>query len=137
METHVPGELDTKMPKATNTLHSDQISTTQAGVAKSVVGRDARAEKRGCFRGPKAIRDTRDTARFSDHRFRISSIHGDSRYHRIVTIHNVSTSAWLAHSVFPAEEPNTDPLADFPSGHSAAHSFNAANHFMTWNARQG
>jgi len=27
-------------------------------------------------------------------------------------------------------------LTDFPSGHSTAHSFNAANHFMTWNARQ-
>jgi hypothetical protein len=53
-----------------------------------------------------------------------------------LTIHNVSASAWLAHSVFAAEEPDTDPLTDFPSGHSAAQGFDAANHFMTWNARQ-
>jgi hypothetical protein len=136
MEAHVPRKLDTKMPKTTNTLHSDQISTTQAGVAKSVVGRDPRAEERGGFRRPEIIGDRRDAARFSDHRFRISSIHGDSRHHGILTIHNVAASAWLAHSVFPAEEPHTDPLADFPSGHSAAQGFNAANHFMTWNARQ-
>jgi hypothetical protein len=38
MESHVPGKLDIKMPKATNALHSDQISSAQAGVAKSVVG---------------------------------------------------------------------------------------------------
>jgi hypothetical protein len=34
MESHVPRKLDTKMPKATNALHSDQISTAQARVAK-------------------------------------------------------------------------------------------------------
>jgi hypothetical protein len=137
METHVPRKLDTKMPKAANTLHSDQISTTQAGVAKSVVGRNPRTEERGGFRGPEVIRDRRDAARFGDHRFRISSIHGYSRIHRVLTIHHVSASAWLAHSVFAAEEPYTDPLADLPSGHSAAQGFNAANHFMTWNARKG
>jgi hypothetical protein len=137
MKAHVPRKLDTKMPKATNTLHSDQISSTQAGVAKSVVSRNARAEERGCFRGPEVVRDRRDAARFSNHHFRISSIRGNSRHHGIETIHNISASAWLAHSVFAAKEPNTDPLADFPFGHSAAQGFNAANHFMTWNARQG
>jgi hypothetical protein len=136
METHMPRKLDTKMPKAANSLYSDQISTTQAGVAKSVVGRDPRAEERSRFSRPQVLRNRRDAARFSDHRFRISSIHGDSRHHGILTIHNVSASAWLAHSVFAAKEPDTDPLTDFPSGHSTAYSFNAANHFMTWNARQ-
>jgi hypothetical protein len=34
------------MPKATNALHGDQISTAQAGVAKSVIGGDTRAEER-------------------------------------------------------------------------------------------
>jgi hypothetical protein len=136
METHVPRKLDTKMPKAANSLYSNQISAAQPGVAKSVVGRDPRAEERGRFRGPEVIRDRRDATRFSDHRFRISSIHGDSRYHGTLTIHNVSASAWLAHSVFAAEEPDTDPLTDFPSGHSAAQGFDAANHFMTWTARQ-
>jgi hypothetical protein len=43
----MPCELDPKMPKATNALHGDQISAAQAGVAKSVVGRDTRAEERG------------------------------------------------------------------------------------------
>jgi hypothetical protein len=31
------------MPKAANALHSDQVTTTQAGIAKRIVGRDARA----------------------------------------------------------------------------------------------
>jgi hypothetical protein len=44
MESHVPRKLDTKMTKATNALHGDQISAAQAGVPKSVVGSDARAE---------------------------------------------------------------------------------------------
>ena len=59
-------------------------------------------------------------ARFSDHHFRISSIHGDSRYHRVLTIHDVSASAWFAHAVFAAEEADTDPLTDVPSGHATA-----------------
>ena len=45
------------MSKATNTLDSDQISTAQAGVAKSVVGRDTRAEEGGGFRGTQLVRD--------------------------------------------------------------------------------
>jgi hypothetical protein len=43
MESHVPGKLDAKMPEATNALHSYQISAAQSGIAKSVVGGDARA----------------------------------------------------------------------------------------------
>ena len=78
-EPHVPRKLDTKMPKATNALHSDQISAAQAGVAKSVVGRDTRAEERGGFCGTELIRNRSDAARFSDHHFRISSVHGYSR----------------------------------------------------------
>src|SRR5580704_2680417 len=42
-QSHVPRNLDTKMPKATNALHSHQISAAQPGIAKSVVGGDARA----------------------------------------------------------------------------------------------
>jgi hypothetical protein len=120
MEPHVPRKLDTKMPKATNALHSDQISAAQAGVAKSIVGRDTRAEERGSFCGPELIGNGGDAARFSDHHLRISSIHGYSRYHGVLAIHNVSASAWLARAVFAAEEADTDPLTDFPSGHSAA-----------------
>ena len=56
--------------------------------------------------------------------------------HRVLTIHNVSASARLAHSVFAAEEADTNPLTDFPSGHSAAQGFNAAHDFMPRNARQ-
>jgi hypothetical protein len=44
MESQLPRKLDTQMPEAANALHGDQISTAQAGVAKSVVGRDTRAE---------------------------------------------------------------------------------------------
>jgi hypothetical protein len=115
----VPRKLDAKMPKTANALHSDQISAAQTSVAKSVVGRNTSAEKRGSFCGPELIGNGGDAARFSNHHFRISSIHGDSRYHRILTIHNVSASAWLAHPVFAAEESETDPLTDFPFGHPA------------------
>jgi len=47
VESHVPRKLDTKMSKATNALDSDQITAPQAGVAKSVVGRDTRAGGEG------------------------------------------------------------------------------------------
>ena len=136
MESHVPRKLDTKMPKATNALHRDQISAAQAGVAKSVVGRDTRAEERSGFCGTELIRNGSDAARFSDHHFRISSVHGYSGYHGVLTIHNVSASARFAHPIFAAEKADTDPLTDFPSGHSTAQGFNAANHFMPRNARQ-
>ena len=36
----------------------------------------------------------------------------------------------------PPNEADTDTLTDFPSGHSATQSFNAANHFMSRNTRQ-
>src|ERR1700686_4948622 len=104
MESHVPRKLDTKMPKATNALYTDQISTTQAGIAKSIVGRNTRAEERGGICGPEFIRNGGDAARFGDHHFRISSIHSYSRCHRALAIHHVSPSAWLTDSVFAAEE---------------------------------
>src|SRR5206468_1964745 len=66
-ESHLPRKLDTQMPKAADALHSDQVSTTQAGVAKSVVSRDTRAEKRSGFCGCELIRNRRDGACFSDH----------------------------------------------------------------------
>jgi hypothetical protein len=135
-ESHLARKLDTKMPEATNTLHSDQISAAQAGVAKRVVGRDTRAEERGGLCGPELIRNGRDAARFSDHYFRISSIHGDSRYHGVLTMHHVAASAWIAHPIFAAEEADTDPLTDCPSRHSAAYGVNAPNNFVPRNARQ-
>src|SRR5688500_5003563 len=94
MESHVARKLNAKMPKATNALHRDQISAAQIGVAKSVEGRDARAEKRGGFYGTELIRNRSDAARFSDHHFRISSIHGYAGYYCVLTINNVSASAW-------------------------------------------
>src|SRR5262249_31623332 len=135
-ESHVPRKLDGKMPKATNTLHRDQISTAQAGVAKSVVGRNARAEERGGLYSSELVRNGSDAACFSDHHFCISSVDVYSRGHGVLTIHHVSASARFAHPVFAAEEADTDPLTDFPSGRSAAQGFNAANDFMARNARQ-
>ena|GEM_PF-4914657 len=104
------------MPKATNALHSDQISAAQAGVAKSVVGRDIRAEERSGFYGCELIRYGSDAARFSDHHFRISSVRGYSQYHRVLTIHDVSASARFAYPIFSGNEADTNPLTDFPSG---------------------
>jgi hypothetical protein len=119
-ESHVPGKLDTKMPKAPNTLHSDQISAAQAGVAKSVVGCDTRAEERGGLCRRELVRNGSDAARFRDHRFRVPSVDGYSRYHGVLTIDNIPPSARFAHTVFAAEEADTDPLTDFPFRHSAA-----------------
>ena len=132
----MPCELDPKMPKATNALHGDQISTAQAGVAKSVVSRNARAEERSGFYGRELIRNGSDAACFSDHHFRISSIHGHSQCHGVLTIHNVSASARFAHSVFSGNQANTNPLTDFPPGHTCTQRFNATHHFMPRNARQ-
>jgi hypothetical protein len=122
------------MPQAANALHGDQISTAQAGVAKSVVGGDTRAEERGGIYGTELVRNRSNGARFSDHHFRVSSIHGHSQYNGVLTIHNVSASARFAHPVFAADQADTNPLTDFPSGHSDAQGFNAANHFMPGNA---
>src|SRR5580700_7227213 len=135
-ESQMPHKLDAKMPKSTNALHGDQISAAQAGVAKSVVSRDTRAEKRGGFGGLELIRNRTDAARLGDHHFRIPSIRGYSRYHRVLAIHDVSAAARFADAVFSGNQANTNPLTDFPFGHSAAQGFNAADDFMSRNARQ-
>jgi len=135
-ESHVPRKLDTKIAKAANALHSHQVSTTQAGVAESVVGRDPSAEKGSGFRGCELIRNRSEGACFSDHQFRISSIRGYSRYHGVLTIHGVSPPARFAHSIFSGNEADTDALTDFPFGYSGSQRLNAANHFMSRNTRK-
>jgi hypothetical protein len=137
MEPHLPRKLDAKMPKTTNALHGDQISAAQAGITKSIVGRDASAEERGGFCGPKLIGNGGEAARFSNHYFRVSSIYGDSRDHRILTIHHVSASARFARPVFASDEADTHPLTDLPPGYACTQRLNAANNFMPRNARQG
>src|SRR6516165_5227071 len=87
------------MPKAANTLHSDQVPSAQAGIAKSVVGRDTRAEERGSFCGTQLVRNGSDASGFSNHHFRISSVCGHSRYHWDLTIDRVSASARFAHFI--------------------------------------
>jgi hypothetical protein len=124
-----------EISKATNALHSDQISAAQAGVAKSVVGCDPRTEEGRLL--PTRAHPEGNLCRALPRSVLPHILHyGDSRYHRVTTIHHVSASAWPAHSVFAAEEPDTNSLTDFPSGRSAAQAFNAANNFMLRNARQ-
>src|SRR4029077_9814548 len=135
-ESHVPRELDAKMPEATNALHSDEISGAQTGIAQSVVGRDARAEQRSSFCGREFIRNRRDATSLRDHHFRIAAVHGDSGRHRVLTIYDVSATARFTLSVFSGNETNTNPLTDFPFRHSAAQGFNAADNFMPRNTRQ-
>jgi hypothetical protein len=89
------------MPEAADALHRDQISTAQAGVAKSVIGRNARAEERGGLCGFELIRNRGESACFSNHYFRISSIRGYSRHHRVLAIHHISAPARFAHPVLP------------------------------------
>src|ERR1700681_2772705 len=86
MESHVPRKLNTKMPQTANALHSHQISAAQTGVAKSVVSGDARAQQRGGLGRIELFRNGSEAARFSDHRFRISPVHGHSGYHRVLTV---------------------------------------------------
>jgi hypothetical protein len=132
----MPRKLDAKMPKSTNALHGDQISAAQPGVTKSVVGGDTRAKQRSGFGGCEFIRNRTDATRFGDHHLRVPSIRGHSRYHRVLTIHDVSAPARFAHSVFSGNQSDTDPLTDFPFGHSAGQGFDAADDFMSRNARQ-
>src|SRR5262249_19661047 len=135
-ESHTPRKLDTKVPKAANALHGDQISAAQAGIAKSVVCRDPCTEERGRLCGSQLVRNGSNAARFSNHHLRISSISSYSRHHRMLTIHHVSASARFAYSVFPSDQADTNTLTDFPFGRSAAQGLNAANYFMPRNARQ-
>jgi hypothetical protein len=136
MESHVPRKLDTKMTEATNALHRHQIASTQTGIAKGVVGRDARAQQRGGLYGTELIGNGSEATRFSDHYFRISSVCGYSRHHWVLAIHHVSAPALFTHPVFSGNETDTNPLTDFPSGYSAAKGFDAANYFVPRNARQ-
>jgi hypothetical protein len=135
VESHAPGELNTKMPKATNALNGDQIPASQASIAKGIVGRNARAQQRGGLRGTELIGNGSEAARFSDHHFRISTVHGYLRYHWVLTIHAVSTSARLAGAVLSGDQADANALTDLPSRHAAAQGVDAANDFMTGNAR--
>jgi hypothetical protein len=66
----------------------------------------------------------------------VHTIDGHSRYHGVLTIHEVTASARFAHAVFATEEPDTNPLADSPLGHAGADGIYAANNFMSRHARQ-
>src|SRR6266576_961113 len=116
------------MSKAANALHSDQVAAAQAGIAKSVVSRNARTEKRSGVRGCELIRNRSEGACFSDHHFRISTVHGYSRCRGVLAIHDVSAPAWFAHPIFSGNKADTNSLPDFPSGRSASDGVNAANH---------
>ena len=120
------------MPKTTNALHRDQITAAQTCVAKSVVGRDTRTEEWSSLHGSEFVGNRSDSPCFGDHHLGVSSVNGNSRDDWVLTIDDVSASARFAHAVLAAEEPDTDPLTDFPFGHSAAQGFNAANYFMPW-----
>jgi hypothetical protein len=99
----VARKLDAEMAKATYALNGDQISAAQARIAKSVVSGDARAEKRSGFCRCELVRNRRDAACLGNHHFCIPSIHSYSRYHRILTIHDVSAPAGFAHPIFSGD----------------------------------
>jgi hypothetical protein len=133
-ESHVAGKLDTKMSETANSLDGDQITPAQAGVAKSVVSRDPRAQKGSGIYGSEFVWNGSNPARLRDHDFRVSSIDRYSRCDCVLTIYDVSPSAGLARTVFAAKEANTDALTGFPSGHSTAQRVNATYDFMARNA---
>lgn len=41
MESHLSRKLHNQVPKAANTLYSDQVSSAQPGIAKSVISGDS------------------------------------------------------------------------------------------------
>jgi NAD(P)-dependent dehydrogenase (short-subunit alcohol dehydrogenase family) len=61
----VAGKLDTKMSETANSLHGDQITAAQAGVANSVVGRDPCAKKRSGIYGGEFVGNGNDPARLT------------------------------------------------------------------------
>src|SRR4029077_6765439 len=97
---------------AANALRPTSFPAAQAGIAESVVSRNARAEERSGFCRRELIGNGGDGACFSDHHLRISSIPCYSRYHRVLTIHDVSASARFAPPVFAADQADTNPLTD-------------------------
>jgi len=132
----VPRELDTKMSKATNTLHRYQVASAQTSIAKSVIGGNTGAKKRGGFHRSKLIRDRRYGTRFSDYHFRVSSVHAYSGYYWVLAVHDVSAPAWFADSVFTPEKAHTAALTDLPSGHPSTQGLDTAHHFVPRNAWQ-
>ena len=136
MESQAPRKLDAKMPQTTNALHGHKISATQAGVAKSVISRDARTQERGGLCGTEFIRNRSDAARLSDHHLRISTVHRYTQHHRVLAVNRISASARLAHAILAGDQADTNPLPDLPSRHSAAQGFDAPNDFMPGNAGQ-
>jgi hypothetical protein len=44
MESHLSRKLHSQVPKAANTLYSDQVSSAQPGIAKSVISGDSRTK---------------------------------------------------------------------------------------------
>ena len=135
-EPQMPRELDTEMPQTTNALHTHQISTAKAGVAKGVVCCDARAKQGGGIHGIEFIGNRRDGARFRDHHLRVSSVDSHTGYHRVLTVHAVSASAWFACAVFAGDQTDTDALAGLPLGNFAAHGLDAAYYLVAGNTRQ-
>src|SRR5258708_8354118 len=111
-------------------------STARGGVAKSVVGGNTCAEQRGGIFGAELVRNGSNATSFSEHHLRVSSIDIHTQHHGVLTIHHVPASAWFACPVFAGNQADTDPLTDFPFGHSVAQRLNATNYFMSRNPWQ-
>src|SRR5262249_29068645 len=114
VESHMPGKLDTEMPKAANALHGDQVSAAQAGISQGVIGRHSGTQERCSVNGTELIRNGSDGARLGEHHFCIPSVHADSQDHGVQAIHHVAATARHAYTVFAGDESDTHALAEFP-----------------------
>jgi hypothetical protein len=125
-----------RFPPLRGHLHCYQIASAQTSIAKSVIGRNSSAKKRGGFHGSKLIRDRSYATCFGDYHFRISSVHGYSGYYWVLAVHEVSAPAWFADSVFTAEKAHTDALTDFPSSHPRTQGLDTPHDLVPGNAWQ-
>jgi hypothetical protein len=55
----------------------------------------------------------------------------------VLAIHHVAAPTRFTRSVFAGDQPDTDPLTDFPVGHARPQGLNATDRFVPRNARQG
>jgi hypothetical protein len=124
------------MAEAADALYCDKITGAQAGISKRVVGRNASAQERSCFRGCKFIGNRGESAGLGNHHFCVPAIGRDTGNDWVQAVHKIAALARFTFTVLAAEEPDSDALPNFPIGNAWANHFDAAYDFMSRHSRQ-
>src|SRR6266542_1321414 len=137
-KTHLCGELDAEMAEAAHAEHGDEVARARAAVAQRVVGRDARAEKRGRLYGRQGIGDPRQRDRGRDQEIGITAVVGDSgNLRRDLAGDEVPSPAGIAASAVPAVPADPDAIPHGPAGNVAAERIDRSGDLVPGNARIG